>query len=354
MGFRRASNIFGITLILLLIAFQGSLLAAPTQQQMLEHVGPNSLATQNAEADTECQELWDKYGGFFSERDFTTLTGCFTSAEGEWYFAVSSSDPRLIDGPILSADETELVSDARKELTAQINALFSDDYCLGEFTIDRINGLTGSVKRPIRGYRNDGTQGFHVDYFDALNRCMQSPEYQLSNNYIVWLYDRKLAAFPPSVCERLVPPQCAVLEDVFQFGWAPWPWDLTDEINLDTYLKERVLPLLAPARANNDNSASESQPGIQTVQIVTVDGDGNRLPGACYMTSESGRIPFCDNELNDLNPSEGSVVFEFPDFVRTVEVREIQPPIGYEKSGLIQTEVLNGRSTTLVFVHDDE
>jgi hypothetical protein len=211
-------------------------------------------------ADQECQELWDSYGGFFSERDFSVLSGCFRTDSGEWFLADGPDDPRLVDGPVLTSEELSLLAEAQEQLMSEIDALFRDSYCLGTSTINRIYSLTGPTKHPVRGYRSEGTQGFHEEYFETLNRCMQSPQYRLANDYIVWLYERKFAAFPPSVCETLVPPQCAVLENVFQFGWAPWPWDLEDPINLYTYLKEQVLPLV---ETSPPSSSAGSERGIQ-------------------------------------------------------------------------------------------
>jgi len=205
-----------------------------------------------ASEDAACAAFAAKWTGspfYLTVGAAAVLSGCAVSERFEWFLPDGPNDPRLVGGPPLEAAARNRAAPLRRQLLAQLDDLDAwlaqqpDPLVrVGEpgTLKDRVYALYDPANHAVRGHgpaREDVPLGFRRSYEQALVDFLGDPAHAALNTYAVWWFQRRWAAFPDTVCQRAVPFFCAAARQELGTQNGPWPWDLRDELTMQTYLK---------------------------------------------------------------------------------------------------------------------
>lgn len=202
------------------------------------------------DADRACEELAtsENLSGDlgYTPEDVEILTGCRQTQGGKWFFPTGRGDPRLGRAWPLTRGEAEQTAALRTTLEQQLTELTT----ILAGTIDptvvynaanprsMAGGLEALQEDLYPGRASLGESRGLQPYYDAvLIDYLQDPAHIALARYVGWWSSRRIATMPVGLCEmRMNPMACQAYMETMGFYRAPWPWELSNELAMATYL----------------------------------------------------------------------------------------------------------------------
>jgi hypothetical protein len=159
----------------------------------------------------------------------TAVSRCRRDASGAWLLAQDAREPSLRDAARAASINVQL---ARFEATlpSELRRALAD--------IAETVATPGSGHVPVDAQ----TEEINRQYGRWLETYLQEPAHRDLAAYAAWLVTRRDAAVETFVhgCEAYprMSETCARLARSVGAGWAPWPWDLGDDLALGEYLAQ--------------------------------------------------------------------------------------------------------------------
>ena len=205
--------------------------------------------SRNETEDAACQAFADRWTISvetsrlrLKPEEITILSGCYRAVDGSWFLPTGLDDPRL-PGPILTGDERQRTERLRSEIQTQLDEFSSS---LPGWIPAWLEEVYDPANHALMGHARDGYWKYdeRQKYGGALVSYLQDPNHQALARYTVWWAQRRLAAFSYAECAAVtLSVMCRSYEmslkisDNYGNPLPPWPWDLSDPLTLDTYLK---------------------------------------------------------------------------------------------------------------------
>jgi hypothetical protein len=159
----------------------------------------------------------------------TAVSRCRRDASGEWVLAQDAAEPSLRDAARAASIEGQL---------ARLEATFPSELRRALADIEETVATPGSGHIPV----NSQSEEINRQYGRRLETYLQDPAHRDLAAYVAWLVARRDAAVTTFVhgCEAYprMRETCAGLARSVGAGWAPWPWDLGDDLLLGEYLAQ--------------------------------------------------------------------------------------------------------------------
>jgi hypothetical protein len=169
------------------------------------------------------------------------FSNCRLSKDGTWFIPTSSQDARLAGGPILSNDERQQTATLRATLNQQLLELRAE---FPQGLNDSLNSIYSVQPNPVLGNTQDtrigATRGRYTRLVQAF---LMNPRYSALADYVGWLMERRQQAFGEFMAGCSTPDMtylkvaCQGIGDRLSVYFPPWPWELTDSVAFDSYLK---------------------------------------------------------------------------------------------------------------------
>jgi hypothetical protein len=207
--------------------------------------GANSIPTPDLTANEACQTwatYWTKKSGVHASVDaIEGFSNCRLSKDGTWFIPTSSQDARLAGGPILSSEERQQTAALRATLNQQLVALRAE---FPQGLHNWLNDIYSVQPNPVLGHTRDtrigATRGRYTRLVQAF---LMNPHYSALADYVGWSMERRQQAFASFMSGCSAPDMtylhaaCEGIGDRLSVYFPPWPWELSDSVSFDSYLK---------------------------------------------------------------------------------------------------------------------
>jgi hypothetical protein len=243
-GRRRDGALFLLSIVICVLLVLG-LVAVSRGTGSAQGPGADSIPTPDLTANEACQTwatYWTKQSGIHaSVESIEGFSNCRLSKDGTWFIPTSSQDARLAGGPILSNDERAQTAALRATLNQQLLELRAEfPQALNEW----LNDIYSFQPNPVLGHTKDtrigATRGRYTRLVQAF---LMYPRYSALADYLGWLMEQRqqsLASFMAGCSTgkmAYLESACQGIADRLSVYYPPWPWELSDSVSFDSYLK---------------------------------------------------------------------------------------------------------------------
>ena len=159
----------------------------------------------------------------------TAVSRCRRDASGAWVLAQDAGEPRLRSAARATSIKTQL---------ARLQATLPGDLRRALAEVEETVATPGSGSIPVDAQ----TEEINRQYASRLEAYLEDPAHRELAAYVAWLVARREAAVAAFIHGCGSYPRmnetCARLARSVGAGWAPWPWDLGDELLLGEFLAQ--------------------------------------------------------------------------------------------------------------------
>jgi hypothetical protein len=224
----------------------GGLRIASIEKASSTNQGTDQIPTPVASSAEAC-DTWAGYwsvdsGVHASKSALEGMSNCRLAEDGHWIVPESADDTRLANAPILTPEEKAQTHELRAAILAQVDGLESK---FPNGLKEQIATIYDDYERPVIGHLKDTRpiSSTRSRYNKLTQSYLMRPDTIELANYVGWWMARKQAAFDDFLrsCERkelqYLWVACRGMGDNLSVNFPPWPWEVTNSYNLDSYLK---------------------------------------------------------------------------------------------------------------------
>jgi hypothetical protein len=246
-------------IVLACLLLIGGLRVAASGKASSKDQGTSAIPRPELGTNEQC-ETWASYwtvgsGVGASQQALEGMSNCRLAADGTWIVPTSSTDSRLANAPILNPEESAQTAALRASILQQIEDLQGQ---MPDSLNKKIATIYSADNNAVIGHlKDDQSIGDIRGRYTRLTQAyLMDPANTELADYVGWSTAKRQAAFADFVrsCRqedlRYLWVACDGLGGSLSVNFPPWPWELTNSVNLDSYLKWAVENDKVPASVN--------------------------------------------------------------------------------------------------------